>query len=63
MSLKLIAIAIRELSYSETEDLACELRSAVQSRKEDDDMQWDDDNYLHWMELIQGWAQGVLDNT
>jgi hypothetical protein len=61
MSLKLIAIAVRELSYAEMESFALELRSAVQCRKEDDEIGWDDESYDQWMELLQGWAEGELD--
>ena len=60
MSLKLVAMAIRELSYADMESLGCALRSAVQNRKEEDDLDWDDENYQHWMDLLHGWAEGEL---
>jgi hypothetical protein len=61
MGLNLVAMALRELSYSDMENLAYGLCLAVQSRKEDGEMDWEDDNYQHWMELLQCWAEGKLD--
>jgi hypothetical protein len=60
MSLKLVAIAMRELSYSEMENLALELRGVILERRDEPDMEFDIESYLHWMELLNGWAEGEL---
>jgi hypothetical protein len=61
MSLKLVATAMRELSYAEMENLALELRGSVLERDDDPESKFDIESYLHWMELLNGWAEGELD--
>lgn len=61
MSLKLVAMAMRELSYTEMENLALELRGAVIERRDDPVSAFDIESYLQWMELLNGWAEGELD--
>lgn len=60
MSLKLVAMAMRELSYAEMENLALELRGSILARKDESD-EFDIESYLQWMELLNGWAEGELD--
>ena len=59
--LRQIAKTIRELTWSETYDLAHELRDAVAGRQEDPDMDFRVDSTIDWMDLLQSWAEGELD--
>jgi hypothetical protein len=58
--LRLIAKAIKELTYDETVEIAVALRNAVRDRIDDDDMSFVIGNYADWADLIQGWAEGAL---
>ncbi|WP_315729910.1 hypothetical protein [Bradyrhizobium sp. SZCCHNRI2010] len=60
-ALRKLAQAIRELSYVDTEDLAFALRNIAVSREENVGIAFDVDDHMHWMEMIQGWASGKLD--
>ena len=60
-ALKQLAKATKDLSYVDTEDLAFDLRQSAVCREDNVGIKFDPDDYLHWIELIQGWATGKLD--
>lgn len=57
-----IAKAVKQLTYDETSEVARDIVSMVQGRLQDD-IPFDPEDRENWMEFLQSWATGVVEDA